>query len=263
MSDPSFSPEENLYDVLGVRQSCSETEIKKAYHSQAKQLHPDKHANKTEEQRHCAQEQFKTVKNAYETLIDSSKRCSYDNLLKRAEIRVKEQLLREQETKLHKERQAELQKAARLKKQEKEQERYVKRLNARRAKAQNVIQTKQEQEADADVYRSFLEAGGVPGMFTSNGVINPVSHSGMQHNHYARDANERLFPDPRTSSSFSSFSPQLRQPQHSSQSTYSTFEPPPAPQHQAHQFTTNSQFRDFTAFSQIYADKLFNDFFRE
>merc|ERR1712110_891126 len=73
--------ETNYYNVLGVKQSCSESDIKKAYHQQARQLHPDKQSGKTKHEIDSSEEKFKTVKEAYELLIDSKRRCSYDSKL--------------------------------------------------------------------------------------------------------------------------------------------------------------------------------------
>lgn len=62
----------NLYDLLGVSKSSSESEIKKAYHKMAKSLHPDINPDPK------AQEKFKSVSKAYEILSDKAKRSRYD-----------------------------------------------------------------------------------------------------------------------------------------------------------------------------------------
>ena len=62
----------NLYDLLGVSKGASDTEIKKAYHKMAKNLHPDVNPDAK------AQEKFKSVSKAYEILSDKSKRARYD-----------------------------------------------------------------------------------------------------------------------------------------------------------------------------------------
>ena len=62
----------NLYDLLGVSKSSSESEIKKAYHKMAKSLHPDVNPDPK------AQEKFKSVSKAYEILSDKAKRSRYD-----------------------------------------------------------------------------------------------------------------------------------------------------------------------------------------
>lgn len=62
----------DFYDVLGVDQNASEQEIKKAYRKLARQYHPD--VNSADD----AEDKFKEVKEAYDTLSDSQKRAHYD-----------------------------------------------------------------------------------------------------------------------------------------------------------------------------------------
>lgn len=64
----------NLYDVLGVGQSASDTEIKSAYRKLARKYHPD--LNKDDKN---AAEKFKEVSCAYDILGDKEKRKKYDN----------------------------------------------------------------------------------------------------------------------------------------------------------------------------------------
>ncbi len=68
----------DYYKMLGVTQSATERELKKAYRMAALKWHPDKN-NGSEEQRKEAEEKFKDVNEAYEVLSDPRKRQRYDN----------------------------------------------------------------------------------------------------------------------------------------------------------------------------------------
>ena len=64
----------DYYKILGVSRDASEEDIKKSYRKLARKYHPDvsKEAN--------AEEQFKSVQEAYEVLKDKEKRQAYDQL---------------------------------------------------------------------------------------------------------------------------------------------------------------------------------------
>lgn len=62
----------DCYAVLGVQPTATADEIKKAYRKKALQYHPDKNPSAT------AEETFKEINKAYETLGDVDKRRTYD-----------------------------------------------------------------------------------------------------------------------------------------------------------------------------------------
>ena len=63
----------DLYQRLGLKRGASEAEIKKAYRSLAKQLHPDRNKDKPD-----AAKRFAEVTTAYDLLSDKDKRAQYD-----------------------------------------------------------------------------------------------------------------------------------------------------------------------------------------
>uniref|UniRef100_A0A8C3B192 J domain-containing protein n=1 Tax=Cyclopterus lumpus TaxID=8103 RepID=A0A8C3B192_CYCLU len=64
----------DYYTVLGVSQTASQDDIKKAYRKLALKWHPDKNPDNKEE----AERKFKELSEAYEVLSDSNKRDAYD-----------------------------------------------------------------------------------------------------------------------------------------------------------------------------------------
>lgn len=70
----SSNVQEDFYEVLGLKETASERDIRKAYISQCKIWHPDKHF----EDIPIATERFKLITLAYETLSEPVAREMYD-----------------------------------------------------------------------------------------------------------------------------------------------------------------------------------------
>jgi molecular chaperone DnaJ len=64
---------EDLYNVLGVSRDASAEEIKKAYRKLARENHPDRNPDDP-----AAEDRFKSIQGAYDTLSDPEKRKQYD-----------------------------------------------------------------------------------------------------------------------------------------------------------------------------------------
>lgn len=64
----------DYYEVLGLNKNATDEEVKKAYRKLAKQYHPDANPNSKKE----AEEKFKEISEAYETLSNPQKKQMYD-----------------------------------------------------------------------------------------------------------------------------------------------------------------------------------------
>ena len=65
--------------ILGVPKDAQAEEIKKVYRKLALKWHPDRHSNKSEEEKAAAEKMFKDINEAYEALTDPEKRRLYDS----------------------------------------------------------------------------------------------------------------------------------------------------------------------------------------
>lgn len=84
MNTEMFKSKPDLYMVLGVAKTATETEIKKAYRRLAVKYHPDKNASDNPKENNSglsvkeAEEKFREATDAYEVLKDEQKRRNYD-----------------------------------------------------------------------------------------------------------------------------------------------------------------------------------------
>jgi DnaJ-class molecular chaperone len=74
---------ESFYNILGVPETASKDEIKKAYRSLSLKLHPDRNPNNSE-----AVSKFQKINEAYETLGDDQKKAEYDMMSKNPFLRM-------------------------------------------------------------------------------------------------------------------------------------------------------------------------------
>lgn len=77
---------ESFYNILGISETASKDEIKKAYRSLSLKHHPDRNPNNLE-----AVSKFQKINEAYETLSDDQKREEYDMINKNPFLRMASQ----------------------------------------------------------------------------------------------------------------------------------------------------------------------------
>ncbi|CAG8475866.1 12054_t:CDS:2 [Ambispora leptoticha] len=68
----------DLYELLGLEKSATQSDIKKAYYRLALKHHPDRHANATQEQQKEESRKFQALSFAYHVLNTPAKREKYD-----------------------------------------------------------------------------------------------------------------------------------------------------------------------------------------
>jgi len=69
----------DYYKILGIDKNASQEEIKKSYRALCLSLHPDRQVGKSEAEKKEAEEKFKEVSEAYDTLSDPAKKRRYDS----------------------------------------------------------------------------------------------------------------------------------------------------------------------------------------
>ena len=72
----------DYYKILGVDENVSDDELKKSFRKAALKYHPDRQQGKSDAEKQEADEKFKEINEAYETLSNREKREQYDTMRK-------------------------------------------------------------------------------------------------------------------------------------------------------------------------------------
>lgn len=75
---PKFNAQIDYYDLLGLRSTASQEEIKTSYYELAKKYHPDSLQHLSASSRSINEDKFKRISNAYEVLSDPDLKEEYD-----------------------------------------------------------------------------------------------------------------------------------------------------------------------------------------
>jgi curved DNA-binding protein CbpA len=82
----------DYYEILGIARTASPSEVRQAYARLARDRHPDRYADPGERSR--AQEYFKDVTAAFNTLVNEKSRREYDANLDRPQVAAPEEIAR-------------------------------------------------------------------------------------------------------------------------------------------------------------------------
>ena len=73
-----MSSNKNYYEILGIKRTSSQEEIKKAFRKLASKFHPDRYSDNTK----FAEDMMKNINVAYQVLSDPEKKDAYDKWLR-------------------------------------------------------------------------------------------------------------------------------------------------------------------------------------
>ncbi|KAA6388507.1 MAG: hypothetical protein EZS28_015966 [Streblomastix strix] len=144
----------NYYQILGVEKNADDDTIKKAYHKLALKCHPDKFEE--------ANQQFKKIVEAYDTLSDKKKRKIYDQVVEEEESEseiediLKEQMQREREKQRKRQQEEEKQ---RKRQQEEEQQRKRQQEEEKQRKKQQEEEKQRKKQQEEENSNEIIKPG--------------------------------------------------------------------------------------------------------